>query len=251
MTLTLESGRRSASAKAVTDASLYRSARVRYGRTVSEMSGDAPIGLLLGHVLRVNRALVDDPPIQKDRRRGFMKASITEAGTVDIRSAQLDEPTTCAFVFGREINRAALSLYTTYQSLFTRADDNFWKSAYLYVTLGAATFRYIWNINNPAVVRTESAVFVSSDGRTGNWEIQTSVSHDSVNTAYDDILYSVNTLSSAPPGWQLTQFKKLVLVDCEYVYELWRRYGASKLSGFGTLPVLRNDQMTTIMNRVK
>lgn len=251
MSLTLESGRRSASAKAKADASLYATARLRYGGSVVEMKGDAPTGLLLGHVLRVNRSLSDTPPVTKDRRRGFMKASITEANTVQIRAVQLDELPTCAFVFGREINRAATTLYTTYQSLFTRADENFWKTVYLYVTLGPTTFNRIWQKANPSVNTTVTPVFVASRNRGGNWKMESTTTKDSTNRTYEDLLYTVNTLTSAPPGWNFTAFKKLVLVDCEYIYQLWKLYGPSKLGGFGTLPVLRGDQMMTIMNRVK
>jgi hypothetical protein len=250
MSLTLETGRRSAKAKAEADAALYATARLRYGGNVTEMKGDAPVGLLLGHVLRVNRNLSDTPPVTKDRRHGFMKASISEANTVKIRTAQLDEPPTCAFVFGREINRAATTLYTTYRSLFTQADENFWKTVYLYVTLGPATFNYVWKKANPSVTTTSKPVLVFS-GRLGNWKMESATTKDSTNLAYEDLLYAVNTLTSTPPGWNVTSFKKLVLVDCEYVYRLWELYGPSKLGGFGTLPVLSGNQMLTIMNRVK
>ncbi|RKY28737.1 MAG: hypothetical protein DRP83_00115 [Planctomycetota bacterium] len=252
MSLNLESGKRAATAKAAKNSGLYATARRRYGGNITAMKGDAPLGLLIGHVLRVNPALEDAPAIKRDRRRGFMKASINEARTVDIRDVQLDEPATCAFVYGREINRSASSLYTTYPSLFTRADRNLWKCAYLFVVLGAPIFNFIWQKANPIIKTTKEPVFVRSGrGGRGNWKIEEEVEKSSINTAYDDILYAVNSMTAAPPGWRLTEFRKLVLVDCEYVFELWRLYGPEKMVGFGTLPVLSYDQMRTIMNRVK
>lgn len=252
MSLDLQTGLRAADDKAVREASLYANARRQFGNSIEQMRGDAPTGLLLGHVLRVNPALSLAPPVKKDRRVGFMKASISEAKTVNIRTAQLEEAPTCAFVFGREINRAATTLYTKYRSLFTLADSNFWKCVYLYVTLGATLFETLWSQASPRVTKIVEPVYVvPSRARRGNWKLESTTTHDSTNAAYTDLLYVVNDLTSAPPGWRLTEFKKLVLLDCEYVYALWRRYGASKLSGFGTLPVLRNDQMRTIMNRVK
>lgn len=185
-----------------------------------------------------------------------MKASISEANTVSIRAEQLDETPTCAFVYGREINRAALTLYTTYRSLFTRVDDNFWKCAYLYVVLGAPTFNFIWNKAAPSITTTKKPVLLTEGGGRGGvtrkrWVIEDETEKTSVNTAYEDILYTVNNLTSPPPGWNLTAFKKLVLEDCEYVHALWLSYGRSKYQGFGTLPVLQSNQMLTIMNRVK
>jgi hypothetical protein len=187
-----------------------------------------------------------------------MKASVSEANTVNIRTEQLDEPPTCAFVFGREINRSALNLYTTYQSIFTQADENLWKCAYLFVALGAPTFNFIWQEANPVVQTSVKPVFVSQGRRErsrvaprGNWKIETTVEQDSENSAYEDLLYVVNEMTTAPPGWRVTDFRKLVLLDCEYVYALWRLYGNSRTEGFGTLPVLSTDQMLTIMNRVK
>lgn len=251
MSLDLQSGQRAADAKAVRDASLYATARRQFGNAVTQMRGDAPAGLLLGHVLRVNPALSLTPPVKKDRRVGFMKASVNEARTVNIRTVQLEEADTCAFVYGREINRAATSLYTKYQRLFTRANNNFWKCAYLYVTLGSATFNALWSATDPRVDTTIKPVFEETYRGRGNWKLEATTTHDSRDVAYDDLLYVVNALKTAPPGWKLTEFKKLVLVDCEYVYALWKRYGASKLGGFGSLPVLRNYQMRNIMNRVK
>jgi len=251
MSLDLQSGQRAADEKAVRDASLYATARQQFGGAVGAMRGDAPVGLLLGHVLRVDPSLSLSPPVQKDRRVGFMKASVNEARTVNIRTEQLQEMETCAFVYGREINRAALSVYTTYTSLFTEADENFWKCAYLYTTLGSALFTELWNAASPGVVSTVKPIQVPAGRGRFNWEIESTTSSDSTNKAYDDLLYVVNNLTSAPPGWRLEPFKRLVLLDCEYVYALWRRYGASRLEGFGTLPVLQNSQMRTIMNRVK
>jgi hypothetical protein len=84
----------------------------------------------------------------------------------------------------------------------------------------------------------------------GNWVIDHVTISDSTDNAYADLVAATEALTKAPPGWRLSEFKHLVLVDCEYVYALWKLYGNGQMD-FGSLPVLTNKQMTTVMNRVK
>lgn len=245
MNLTPTTGTQAATHRARENRERYFTAQRLYGRNIGDMLGGAPIGLLLGHVLRVNPALVDAPPVKRDRRVGFMKASVLEARTVKIPTKQLEEPSTCAFVYGREINRAASTLYTTYKSLFTIADTNLWKCAYLYTTIGATTFDFLWEQAGIGIQSTSKPVLES-----GNWVIQEEIIQDSTNNAYVELLAALGALTKPPPGWNLNELKSIVFIDCEYVYALWKTYGGGQMT-FGYLPVLQNSQMTTIMNRVK
>jgi len=230
--------------KAKRDKTLYTRAQKRFGGIISSLRGGAPIGLSIGHVLRVNPKLEKTPAIKKDRRRGFMKASYSEARTLNISFEQLDDESTCAFIYSRELNKSATFLYTTYGHLFTKASRDLWKCAYLRTTLGDSVFKWLWDKACPTITTTEEPVWKTS----GNWKIETKTVKDSSNDVYGDILQATEKLTSAPAGHKTTPFKHLILYDCNYVFYLWKLYGAGTFS-LGKLPVLSTQQMRLIMDR--
>jgi hypothetical protein len=237
-------------AKAKAARNLYAAAYKKYGALLLSMRGDAPIGLLVGHVLRVNPELSDTPAVRKDARRGFAKASYAESRTVNIPVSQLDEPPTCAYVHGREINRAASNLYTTHPTFFTTADRNFWKCSYLAHTLGTSVFENLCSAACPALP-SQSAPVATRD-RAGNivsWEVPPLASNSAIDDLYSEIIYHVNTSTVVPAGYTPTAYKKLVLLDCEYVCKVWELYGNGNSNGFGRLPVLSGSQAQAILNR--
>jgi len=236
--------------KALASRSLYVQAYKKYGSLLLSMRGDAPIGLLVGHVLRVNPELSDAPPVKKDARRGFAKASYAEARTMDIPAERLDEPATCAYVIGREINRTATVLYTTHPALFATPNNLFWKCVYLAHTLGTSLFETTSNAAFSGVTASSAPVAIrDSRGRILSWEVPGATARNTPADLYTRIYYAVNSATTAPVGYRTGEYKKLVLMDCEYVYNIWNLFGGGEPRGFGRLPVLSNSQTQAILHR--
>lgn len=235
--------------KAIRDKSLYTKAQKRFGGIISPLRGGAPIGLFIGHLLRINPSLKETLPVKKDRRRGFLKASCSEARTVNVAYEQLDDPSTCAFIYSRELNKSATFLYTTYGHVFTEASKDLWKCAYLHTTLENAAFKWLWDKAYPTIETTEKPVWESHGrGSFGNWKIRTTTTKNSSNDAYSDIIETTKNLTTSPAGYKTTPFKHLIAFECEYVFALWKLYGSGTFS-LGKLPVLSTQQTHSIMGR--
>ena len=209
MTLTVQQGQQAATKKALSSDKLYRQAQQQYGRTIAPYLGDAPKALGVAHLTMVNPKLLSAPTPTKDRRRGFMLATITMARTAGIEWKALDDPLTCAYVWGRDINADARSLYSEQTSLFTTVDDDFWKCSYLKHAFGDAAFSIIWNQRDTT---------------------QT--------TVYDSLLYAVNSMKRSLPGTTVIRQRRLAMLDCAYVFEMAKRGGGLYSSGYGIEPVL-------------
>lgn len=242
--MNLIEGKAAADARAVRDSATYKYAERLYGNFIRYTRGDAPIGLILGHVLRVNPSLIAKPPVARDGRRGFMYASPVECKKLEIAVDKLDDAFVCAYVYGTEINSTSISFYTTYRRLFTLPNANFWKCAYLRNTLGASTFNHIWNGANPHIERTNEPVLVD-----GNWTIENKLVADATDGAYDMLTSYVGRMTKAPPGWTLGNFQRLVLYECEYTYALWRRYGKGYSKNYGSKPALDDRQKMDLTSR--
>lgn len=181
-------------------------------------NGHAPKALALGHLVNVNPQLETSPGFTEDRRRGFMFASVSAVNDAGLKWASLDEPNTCAYVWGRDINATSLSTYTKNKNLFTEPGEDFWKTSYLAHRLGEVPFSIIWN----ARYRDEETIYAS-------------------------LIYAVNDWSRSIPGWSVLKLKKLALYDCPHVFELARRGGSFLTEGYGIQPVLNKTNMKEIM----
>lgn len=210
MTITITSGQRSAYRSALDATSDYRKAKLKFGRLIDPYRGHAPKALGLAHLLRVNPTLEVAPTPTKDRRRGFMLATIGMARTAGIDWENLDEPLTCAYVWGRDINADAKSLYFENTDLFPQSNSDFWKCAYLKHVLGNAAFSVVWQARDT----TQS-------------------------TIYDSLLYAVNPLRKSLPGWPIIKLRHTVLIGCAFVFEVAKRGGGLTSEGYGIEPVLK------------
>lgn len=220
MRLTIESGQISARQQALAATSLYREAVAKFGRTLDPYNGDAPKSLGISHLLRVNSSLETAPTPSTDRRRGFMFATVKMAEEAGVSWEKLDEPLTCAYVWGRDINSDSKNLYAANKSLFVSPNSDFWKCAYLKHVLGDTAFAMLWQSRD----KTQA-------------------------TNYDALLYAVNNLTRSLPGWPIIKLRKTVLVDCAYVYELAKRGGGLTSSGYGIQPVLRKSSYEQVFEQ--
>ncbi len=210
MSMTIEYGLTAAIQLAQRNTAQFDNAVIRYGSRVDLYIGEAPRTLLLAHILRINPQLVETP-IFKDYRVGFMGVTPLQASTAEVDMSKISgDPAICAYVFSRELNRVSYDLYTTYPDLFTETNEDFWRCAYLRITLGDLMFDTIWNLHPPA----------STD--------------DSI---YDVLLYSVNNLNKSIMGMRPSKLKALVFKDCEFVFQLASLKGSLITSGPGIEPV--------------
>jgi hypothetical protein len=218
MTITVESGRLAAKTKAGQNIALFDTGNQTFGRLINTYKADVPLGLALAHLVSVNPTLVTNPPIlSSDGKRGFMKASMPMAKDAGIPWKNLDDPQTCAYVWGYGMNKDSLSLYTTNQALFTKSDKDFWATAYLKHRLGAAVF---------------NALFSQRDTTQA--------------TVYDSLLYSVNALTRHVLRIPVIAIKHLVLIECQFVIELAQKAGSLSSSGFGIQPVLSKNAILQV-----
>ena len=210
--LSIADGQNSAERRAIADTQLYQKATARFGTIIEPYRGDAPLTLGLCHVLRVNPQLFVSPEPSKDRRRGFMFATIGMAREAGVKWEELDKPTTCAYIWGRDINADGKNLYSNNQTVFSEPDADFWKCAYMKHTLGDAAFKAVWAARD----NTQPTVYAS-------------------------LLYAVNDLKRSLPGWPVMILRKTVLVDLPYVFEMTKRGGKLYSDGYGVEPVLTKN----------
>ena len=219
MSITVESGRLAARVKAAQNIALFDTSNHTFGRLIDTYRADVPSGLALAHLVSVNPTLVTNPPIlSSDGKRGFMKASMPMAKEAGILWKNLDDPQTCAYVWGRDINKDSLNLYTTNRSLFEKPNKDFWSTVYLKHRLGDPTF---------------NALFSRRD--------------TTKTTVYDSVLYSVNALTRSVLGTPIISLKHLVLIECQFVIELAQKAGSLSSSGFGIQPVLSRDAVLQVL----
>ncbi len=220
MRLTPEDGLRSAKKLAAESWDDYTRANLTYGNVIIPFLGHVPKTIAIGHLLRVNPKLLPTLPVTKDRRRGLMLATIEAVHEADIAWDDLDDMTTGAYIWGRDINSTSLSLYTTYPSLFTSPDKDFWRCAYLLHVLGKTPFDRIWATRDTTQ-----------------------------DTVYDSLMVSVNQLQRRLPGWSVIQLKKTVFVECAFVFEIAKAGGSLISEGYGIQPVLAQSQYLHVFTR--
>ena len=217
MSITAESGLRSAKLRASESVKIYDNGNRLYGRLLESYSGDSPKGLALAHLVSINPLLEPIPPVLRDRRRGFMKATVGMSIEAGIDWEDLDDTTVCAYVWGRDINSDSLSLYTTNQTLFLQPNKDFWSTSYIKHRVGEAVFSFLWDTRD--------------------------TSQDSV---FNSIIYRVSTLRRNVLGIPILHLKKTVLYDCQFVVELAKIAGTLSSTGFGIQPVLNRDGMQQV-----
>ena len=217
MRLTPEDGLRSAKKLASEKWDDYQLALRTYGNTINQFLGHLPKSIAIGHLLRVNPALEAVLPITGDRRRGFMYATFEGARIADIAWEDLDDPTTCAYIWGRDINDASSWLYTNNVSVFTSPDEDFWRCAYLAHVLGQTTFSLIWTTRDTLQP-----------------------------TAYGSLISRIDNLRKSLPGWPIIKLKKTVFVDCAFVFEIAKRGGSLVSIGYGIQPIPNQNQIMQI-----
>lgn len=200
---------------ATIDLGLYDRANHKYGRTIAPLLGDIPRSLSLGHLLRVNPNLLDVPPITLDRRRGFLAATQAGASAAGLKWTNLDDPTTCAYSWCREMNQCSLDFYQQNSDLYDTPDSDFWKCSYLRHVVGTPLFDVLWE--------------------------------QATNATYSGLLYAVNALVKSPMGFSVSTLKKLVLVDLSYVFSLATKRGSLSSSGFGIQPVTDRNRTARIL----
>jgi len=220
MQLTPERGQIAAVKKAISSTDEYRQAQRMYGRMIDPYLGDAPRALGLAHLVRVNPKLEAAPTPTRDRRRGFLFATITMAATAGIKWEKLDDPLTCAYVWGRDIYADSKKLYQEQSYWFTAGSTDFWKCVYLKHAFGDTAFSIIWKQRD-----TSQA------------------------TVYDSLLYAVNALQRALPATTVVQQRRLAMTDCAYVFEMAKRGGGMNSAGYGIEPVLRQSNFQQVFKK--
>jgi len=218
MALTPTDGLLTAKKLAREDRSKYNFTNQRFGRVLNKYVGHLPNSVSFGHVMWVNPALESTPPVTKDRRRGYLYATIAAVRKANIAWEQLDDVLTCSYVWGRDINETSLNLYTTNPNIFSSPNEDFWRCAYLAHILGPTAFSVIWSSRN-----TE------------------------LDTVYAGLLYAVNNLSRMLPGWPILKLKKEVFVGCAYVFEVAKQGGSLTTEGFGIQPVPPEQDLTQMI----
>lgn len=214
----INEGIRSAKLKATQSRTLYQKAVEIYGRTIQPLLGHFPFGLALGHLLQVNPALSSTPPSTTDRRRGFMYAPFQESRKANVSWESLDKPLNAMYIWGRDVNRCASSIYTQNSSLFSSPGVDFWRTTYLKHVLGDSSFKLLWALKGT----TED-------------------------TVYGNLVYAVNSMNQSNiPGWPINRLKTTVLLNCQYVFEISKFRGKLITKGYGIQPVLDKDAMTQI-----
>jgi|GEM_PF-5975086 len=217
MRLTPEDGLKSARKLAAEKWDDYYIALRTYGGTINQFLGHLPKSVAIGHLLRVNPGLEAVLPISKDRRRGFIYATIEAANKANIAWEELDDVTTCAYIWGRDINETSLWLYTNDTSVFTSPDEDFWRCAYLAHVLGKTPFSRVWSTRD---VRQP--------------------------TVYGSLIASIDNLRRNLPGWPIIQLKKTVFVGCAFVFEIAKRGGSLVSKGYGIQPVPNRNQVMQV-----
>lgn len=212
MHLTPERGQELAEVRARSVTEQYLRAQRLYGRLISPFKGDAPPALGLAHLISVNPTLKDAPTPSKDRRRGFMFATVAMASKAGVKWEDLDDTLTCAYVWGRDINSTALSLYQQKAAWFPTPSIDFWKCAYFKHRFGATNFALLWEQRD----KTQETII-------------------------DSLLYAVNALKRSLPQMTLAKQKQLGLYECPYVFELAKRGGGMHATGYGLEPVLSKN----------
>ncbi len=220
MQLTPERGQKAAVKKAIASTGVYRKAQRLFGRMIDPYLGDAPRALGLAHLVRVNPKLETTPAPSRDRRRGFLFATISMANTAGIKWESLDDPLTCAYVWGRDINADAKGLYLAQSYWFPTVGADLWKCSYFKHVFGDAAFSIIWDQRD-----TSQA------------------------TVYDSLLYAVNDMQRALPGTTVVKQRYLATMDCAYVFELAKRGGGMNSTGYGIEPVLSQSNFQQVFNK--
>lgn len=192
----------------------YLLADRKYGHLFDKYRQDVPKNLATAHVAVVNPRNLNTPAI-KYYHRGFMMASISAARRAEVDWDKLTDPTSCAYAWFMDFNRSSYLLYTTYPKHFTTPNEDFWRCAYLKLTLEDPAFNALWAFASPDA------------GKTGG--------------VYEQLRVKVEAIRGSLPGWTVERLRKAVLLDLETVFSLAKLYGSLTSTGPGKPPYMSGD----------
>lgn len=217
MSTTPESGALIAKRLAAANYMTYARANGKYGSLIAQYTEEFPKAFAVGHLTRVNPDLEPAPAPTTDRRRGFMFTPITTLASIGVAWENLDNPTTCMYSWGYDVNLHAKQLHEQQGQFFSSPDTDFWRCVYLRHVIGTRTFVTLWN----ARVREES-------------------------TVYESLLQGLAQLKRQLPGWPITKLKRTVFIDCAYSFELSAQGGGTTSEGYWRFPVLGRRELTEV-----
>jgi hypothetical protein len=197
---------------------LYESANRTYGHLVDKFKQDIPKNLALAHICDVNPGLLY-VPLTQAAHRGFMSTSIAAARRSNVPWGKLPDPLSCAYVWFTDANLTSYTLFTTYSTLFTTPNEDFWKCAYLNVVLEDSAFNALWTLTSPNALPTG---------------------------VYPQLQAKVKTLRGSLPGWPVLKLQKQVLERMETLFALAKQYGPIVSTSPGRPPYLKGDDASRI-----
>ena len=199
--LTIDSGKRDAFHMAKLNGDAYKTVETIFGTYIDRYLGDAPRCLPLAHILRCNSDLANVPG-------GYMRTSDTHAHDAGMTPTDMLDPQNSIYAWLKALNEDSLYLYTTYPSVFTDYNEDFWRCAYLRHQLGEASFAKLW----------------LDAGITG--------AH-----AYDALTEHVVETRKSIITWPVRKLKTFVLYECEFTFQLAKLRGILRSKGPGRVPV--------------
>jgi hypothetical protein len=196
-------------------------ARVLYRNnadTLQRCCGGAPIGLFVGHLMRVNPTGVAQPRNTQDGRVGFLKVSALESSAANVSWSAITsakDMTLNTFVWSHALNTTARDTLDILGNLTTSPDPSFWKLSYMQLTLGYAAFYSVWKHRNT-----------------------------SIDDLYMSFMDSLASYKKPIAGWSPLKIQQTLLKDCPYVFYIAEGFGRLATTAYGSLPVLPANTRT-------
>jgi len=191
----------------------------KYGNIIDKFKQDVPRNLILAHVGFFNRNLLNAPAI-KNYHRGFMYVSIAACRRANVDWDKLKDPTTCAYAWCTDANRASYLFFSNNTTLFPTSNEDFWKCLYLKLTLEDPAFNALWSIAQPVAGHIDGV--------------------------YGQLKAAVASLRGSLPGWPIPELRKRVLLDLETVFSLAKLYGPLSSTSPGRPPYMSGDDANRV-----
>lgn len=180
--------------------------------TLQRCCGGAPIGLFVGHLMRVNPIGAIQPENTQDGRVGFLKVSALESVAANVSWSAITsakDATLNSFVWSHALNTAARDTLDILGNLATSPDPSFWKLTYMRLTLGPSAFYNVWLHRNTAL-----------------------------EDLYVSFMDALATYKKPIAGWSPLKIQQSLLKDCPYVFYIAEDFGRLATTSYGKLPVL-------------
>jgi hypothetical protein len=202
-------GEKRARARASQDRDVARSLYRLYSKTLREGCGGAPVGLAVGHLMRVNPQGLTTPKTTRDNRMGLMLVTSSECLAASVQWTSIEKIQLNAYAWGVALNANADEVNYLCGDLLGKPNDDFWRLAYLRYVMGATAFSYFWD-NRDA---TENNLYLS-------------------------FMNGIEACNKTIAGWTVQQQNTILLQDCPYTFNIARDYGSMLTQTFGTKPRL-------------